>query len=143
MKRLVSLAMVVLLGISLIACWGSTLESYGMGRLMYYSIEANVSASAVDKLENRFNDLLAETKDFATVTPTQTTAMFNDMGMILAAEHANPYGLMGDLTELLGNAGAEYAPDGSMLSVRPMPRAVFSAFSRGWKNSKVELAGRE
>ncbi|GAG93591.1 unnamed protein product [marine sediment metagenome] len=139
MKRFL---MIIASCLFIVSCWGSTLESYGMGRLMYYSIEANVSPATVDKLENRFNVLLDETKDFATVTSAQTLALFNDMGVILAAEHANPYGLMGDLTELLGLAGAEYAPDGSMLSVRPMPRAVFAAFSRGWKNSKAELAGR-
>ena len=141
-KKIAVLCIVLLIGTSLIACWGSNLESYAMGRSMYYAIEAGVSEETVGRLEDRFNQLLDATAGVVVVEPTQTIGMFSDMAMILAAEVENPYGLMGDLSYLLGDAGAVYTEEGEMLSVRPIPRKMFVAFSMGWKNSKYELAGR-
>ena len=121
----------------------SNFEGYTAGRLLYYSFEANVSTNTVNRLENRFNKLLDETVDLAMVTPAQTIALFNDMGLIVASEYKNPYGLLGDLSEVLGGAGAAYSENGEMVSIRPISRGMFTAFSRGWINSKSELSTRK
>lgn len=142
MKRLSLFALVLLVGISLAGCWGSNLESYAMGRSMYYGIEATVSSGTIDRLEDRFNQLLAETAGVVMVEPTQTMALYTDMAMIMSGDVKNPYGLMGDLTFLLSESGAEYGQDGGMLSVNPIPREMFVAFSMGWKNSKYEMSSR-
>jgi len=62
--------------------------------------------------------------------------------MIMALETANPYGLVGDMTFFLGNAGAEYDVGGKMINVGLISRGYYLSFSSGWKNSKFELESR-
>ena len=135
------LILVIVMVLTLIAC--NDIGGYITGRSMYYSIDkAHVSDSVVDKLENRFNKLIDDTLGAAAATPEQTMAMFNDMIMILALETSNPYGLVGDMTFFLGDAGAEYDASGKMIDVGLIPRSYYLSFSAGWKNSKAELATR-
>lgn len=138
-KKILVLALLV--SVLFIGCWNDV-ESYALGRSIYYAFEANLKPETVDRLENRFNRLLDETSGVTIVTPTQTIILFNDMALIIATEHENPYGLMGDLSELFAGAGASYNDDGSMVSVRPIPVGMPRAFSRGWKNSKLEMSTR-
>ena len=137
MKRLI---LVIVMVLTLIAC--NDIGGYITGRSMYYSIEATVSDSVVDKLENLFNKLLDDTQGAAAATPEQTMSMFNDLIMILALETSNPYGLVGDMTFFLSDAGAEYNAGGKMIDVGLIPRSYYLSFSAGWKNSKMELAAR-
>lgn len=139
LKKIVCLALLV--GVLFIGCYNDV-ESYVLGRSMYYVFEANLKPETIDKLENRFNQLLTETSGVTIVNPSQTIAMFNDMGLIIATEYENPYGLMGDLSELFAGAGAEYNDDGSMAYIRPIPVGMPRAFSRGWKNSKLDMSTR-
>jgi len=131
----------VLLAMLFSACWND-IESYTLGRSMYYTFEANLKPEIIDRLEDRFNLLLSETAGVTIVTPTQTIDLFNDMAMIIATDYENPYGLMGDLSELFRGAGAEYNEEGAMVSIRPIPVGMPRAFSRGWKNSKLEKSTR-
>ena len=140
MKRITLSLLAIVMVFTLIAC--NDIGGYMTGRLMYYSIEEAVSDSIVDKLENRFNKLLDDTVGVAMVSPEQTMGMFNDMIMILALETSNPYGLVGDLTFFLGDAGAEYDALGQMVDVGLISRTYYLSFSAGWKNSKAELASR-
>ena len=137
--------MFVLLAITLVfsltAC-KSDISGYITGRSMYYSVEMALSDKSIDALENRYNKLLADTVGVAMVTPDQTMAMFNDMIMIMALETANHYGLVGDMTFFLGNAGAEYDVGGKMINVGLISRSYYLSFSAGWKNSKFELESR-
>ena len=141
MKKLILVPLAIVMVIMLIAC--NDIGGYITGRSMYYSIEAAVSDSVIDKLENRFNKLLDDTLGAAAATPEQTMAMFNDMIMILALETSNPYGLVGDMTFFLGNAGAEYDAGGKMIDVGLISRTYYLSFSASWKNSKAELNSRK
>ena len=131
----------LLIAVLTIGCWND-LESYALGRGMYYTLEANLKPETVGKLEDRYNQTLDEIASVTIVTPTQIMSLFNDMALIMTADIKNPYGLMGDLSEFFRGAGAEFAEDGSMIDVRPITAAQLRAFSRGWKNSKADLNAR-
>ena len=139
MKRLIVLFIVAVFGITLMGC---NMESYTAGRFSYYMMEENLSPETIDRLENRWNRLLDETSGVVMVEPDQIKTMFMDMSLIIALEVENPYGILGDITYLFSESGAEYSPTGEMTYIRPMKRQTFVAFSQGWKNSKYELAGR-
>ena len=141
MKRIALVLLAIALVFSLTAC-KSDLSGYITGRSMYYSVEMALSDKSIDALENRYNKLLDDTVGVSMVTPDQTMAMFNDMIMIMALETSNPYGLVGDMTFFLSDAGAEYNAGGKMIDVGLIPRSYYLSFSAGWKNSKMELAAR-
>lgn len=122
----------------LLACW-EDVESYMLGRSIYYTFEANLKPETMKKLEDRYNVTLAQVAGVYTISSDQIVSLFNDMAMIIAADYKNPYGLMGDLNELFRAAGAKYAEDGSMLELgRPITAETLRAFSRGWINSKSD-----
>jgi len=134
-SRIIALLIFVVL---LVGCWNDV-ESYVLGRSLYYTFEANLQPETMKKLEDRYNVTLDEVSGVATVSSAQVVSLFNDMAMIIATDYENPYGLMGDLNELFRAAGAEYADDGSMLSLdRPITAETLRAFSRGWVNSKLD-----
>jgi len=140
----VKIVMAFILTVALLTgCWGSSFESYMAGRTMYYGLVETLQPSTIERMENRFDALLEETQGVAMVEPTQTMAMFNDQLVIASSEVENSYGLIGDLAFLMEEAGAEFNETGEMTYVRPMPRGVFLAFSRGWLNSKAEYQGRK
>lgn len=141
MHNLRFIGFILLVLLLLNACYND-IESYTLGRGIYYTFEANLKYTTIDKMEDRYNQTLAETANVQFVEPSQIMSLFNDLALIAALEVDNPYGLMGDLSELLRGAGAEYAEDGSMISVRPVSVGMLRAFSRGWKNSKLEKSTR-
>ena len=75
----VSVVLISLSIVTLYGCWGSSLESYGMGRTMYYGVEAIVSAETLDRLENRFNQLLDEIFDRHTVLLAIDSSFFTSV----------------------------------------------------------------
>ena len=136
MKKLVPVLLVMVA--LLIGCWNDV-ESYMLGRSLYYTFEANLKPETMKKLEDRYNVTLAQIANVATVSSDQVVSLFNDMAMIIATDYKNPYGLMGDLNELFRAAGAEYAENGAMISLnRPITAETLRAFSRGWVNSKSD-----
>ena len=136
MRKLIPVLLVLMLFV--VGCW-EDIESYMLGRSMYYTFEANLKPETMKKLEDRYNVTLAQVNATFTVSSDQVVSLFNDMAMIIAADYKNPYGLMGDLNELFRAAGAKYAEDGSMLKLgRPITAETLRAFSRGWVNSKSD-----
>jgi len=118
---------------------GHNVSAYATGRTSYYVVEGAVSAETVGRLEDRYNEFLAETQGVVVVEPTQSMALINDMMMILSVETDDPYGIIGDLIYSLRLFGAEFQGEGDevkMTAIQPVPRTLYVSYSDGWKQSK-------
>ena len=118
-------------------------KTYMGGRMLYYGLVEGLQPETMTAMEQRFDKLLADTEGNFVVTPEQIMAMFNDQVAIISTEIPYTYGLLGDLTFMLNEAGAEYAADGLMIDVESIRRELFMAFSLGYRNSKAEYIARE
>jgi hypothetical protein len=94
-------------------------------------------------MEARFDKLLADTQGLFLIPPEQMMAMFNDQIAIVSSEIEYTYGLLGDLTFMLNEAGAMYNDAGEMIDVENIRRELFVAFSLGYRNSKTEYEARK
>ena len=68
MKKLVPVLLVLVT--LLFGCWND-IESYMLGRSVYYTFEANLKPETMKKLEDRYNVTLAEVNATFTVSSAQ------------------------------------------------------------------------
>ena len=96
---------------------------------------------SVPELEKTFDEFTARTIELDMIPPGESMKLFNDMVFVLSKEANDPYGLINDMTFLMGQFGAQFAmnPDGSkgkMIGIQPIPRAVYLSFESGYDSGK-------
>jgi hypothetical protein len=118
-------------------------KTYMGGRMLYYGLVETLQPETLKQMEVRFDQLLEETQGLFLIPPDKMMAMFNDQVAIISSEIEYTYGLLGDLTFLLNEAGAVYNESGELIDIESIRRELFVAFSIGYRNSRTEYIARQ
>ena len=119
--------------------------AYTAGRSLYLGVYAVIPES-IKLLEERYDKFLEETKGQDVVTSMQSVTLYNDLVMIMLAYEADPYGLLNNLSFLMGLFGAEFVTvDGNELlsGIKEIPLAYYLSFARGWDSSALMIMLQE
>ena len=118
---------------------GHNTGAYFAGRGSYPVVHAVIKDATIDKMEDRFNKLLADTAAVVVVEPAQSKVFINDLLFIMTADTSDPYALLSDLTFLLSQFGATFEGEGTdkkLTGIQPVPRSLYQNYSYGWKATK-------
>jgi hypothetical protein len=107
----------------------------GVSILVHESVKKDTT---IPRLEAKYDEFMLQSVDMEIIPPEMSIALYNDLLLILAGETDDPYGLIADLTFLLGQFGAQFAmgDNKTMVGIDPIPRAVYASFEIGWDQGK-------
>lgn len=142
MKRLI-LLVCVLVTVSACKLDMDSTKTYMGGRMLYYGLVETLKPETLKQMEVRFDQLLDETQGLFLIPPEKMMTMFNDQVAIVSSEIEYTYGLLGDLTFMLNEAGAVYNDAGEMIDIENIRRDLFVSFSIGYRNSRTEYEARK
>ena len=130
----------------LAGCAGFQLENTPTGNSIGYfagkgvGVAVNeITPAAVPELEAKFDEFTARTIGLDMIPPDESIKLFNDLTFVLSKQANDPYGLLNDLTFLMGQFGAQFKMEGEqkiMTGIQPIPRAVYLSFESGYDSGK-------
>jgi len=140
MKRL----LILIMAASILGCAGGQLTGSTNNQAMAYLAGKGtaigiykISPKVAPSIEQAWMDMMGRSYGLPEISSTELLGFFN--GVLLKnipKLKDDKYGFAGDLAYFLQLYGAEFAPDGVMTIVQPVPMIVAKAFQIGYEGGR-------
>ena len=143
MKKNILIVVAVVMAI-LVGCSGFQLSGDANSRMMAYIAGKGMAISvysikpeAAPSIESEWMEMMGRNYGKPEIPSAEMISFFEGVVLKQVPQLMNDkYGFAADLKYFLDTYSAEYAPDGSMIGLKPIPMAIAVAFQTGYENGR-------